>query len=134
MVCIGLAMAVGLSFVPGCGLRTLYVHLRHWNDINYDSPRFAQALMDGLPADEVCAVDAQFVLDFVAAGRPALLATDYPPYFRVDQAHYDTLIVSRHQIDLQLAPRLNARRVRTEGIEADKFACYAEIYEPPDPQ
>ncbi|MBL8850790.1 MAG: glycosyltransferase family 39 protein [Planctomycetaceae bacterium] len=129
-----LASLLGLAFLPGCGLRTLSVHLRHWNDINYDSPRFARALMDTLPPDEVCAVDAQFVLDFVAAGRPALLATDYPPYFRVDQAHFDTLIVSRHQIDLQLTQRLNVQLVRTEGIESDIFACYAEIYEPPAPQ
>lgn len=131
IACLTLASIIGVSFLPGCGLRTLYVHLRNWNDINYDSPRFARALIDSLPPDEVCAVDAQFVLDFVAAGRPTLLATDYPPYFRVDQAHFDTLIVSRHQIDQQLAPRLHARLQRIVGLEADKFACYAEIYDPP---
>ncbi|MFO1093459.1 MAG: hypothetical protein U0992_09125 [Planctomycetaceae bacterium] len=82
-----------------------------------------------MPENEVCAVDAQFVLDFVVAGRPTLLATDYLPY-RVDQWKYDRLIVSRHMIDQNWAQRLQAKSsIGRKGIEADRFACYAEIYE-----
>ena len=124
------AAVLGLTFLPGCGVRTLVVHLRHWNDINYDAPRFARRLIDELPPDAVCAVDALYIVDFVAAGRPTLLASTDALYFRVDQFDFDRLIVSRHVIDKQLAQRLNARLLRTDGIEEDRFACYVEIYAP----
>lgn len=124
------AFSLGLAFIPGSGVRTLVVHLRHWNDINYDAPRFARRLIDELPPDAVCAVDALYILDFVAAGRPTLLASTYPLYFRVDQFEYERLIVSRHAIDERLAQRLDARLLRTAGIEEDRFACYVEIYAP----
>ena len=124
----GIAGVIGLAFLPGSGVRTWYVHLQHWNDINYDAPRFAKRLIDGLAPETVCAVDAQFLLDFIAADRPALMASTHPVYFRVDQFDYDRLIVSRHGIEQQLAEQLNARLLRTEGIKEDRFACYVEIY------
>ncbi len=128
------AVVLGLAFLPGSGLRTWLVHLRHWNDINYNAPRFARRLLDETPADAVCAVDAPFLLDFVAAGRPTLLASLYPPYFRIDQFEYDRLMISRHAIDEALAQKLNATLLRTEGIKADRFACYVEVYAPPRPR
>lgn len=125
------ALLLALAFLPGSGVRTWYVHLQHWHDINYDAPRFARRLLEETPADAVCALDAPFLLDFVAAGRPTLLASTFPPYFRIDHFDYDRLIVSRHAIDETLAPRLGAVLLRTAGIEADRFACYVEIYAPP---
>jgi hypothetical protein len=125
------ATVLVLLMVPGSGVRTLVVHLQHWKDINYDSPRFARRLMDSLPPTAVCAVDTQFALDFVAAGRPTLLAQTLPTYFRLDQFDYDYLIVSRYGNDTQIADALRARLLRTDGIQRDRFACYAEIYKPP---
>lgn len=128
------AAVLGVAFLPGSGLRACYVYLRHWHDLHYDAPRFARKLLDETPAEAVCAVDAPFLLDFVAAGRPTLLASVYPPYFRVDQFEYDRLILSRHALDESLARKLGAVLLRTEGNAADRFACYVEVYAPPPPQ
>lgn len=116
--------------LPGAGLRTLATHLRYWNDINYNEPRFAARLIEAIPPDAVCAVDTQFVLDFVAAGRPTLLATTEALFFRVDQFSYDLLVISRYGDDRKLARELGATLLRTEGLRDDLFACYAEIYQP----
>lgn len=128
------AAALGAAFLPGSGLRASYVYLQRWHDVNYDAPRFARKLLEETPAEAVCAVDAPFLLDFVAAGRPTLLASVYPPYFRVDQFEYDRLILSRHALDESLGRKLGAVLLRTEGIQADRFACYVEIYAPPPRQ
>jgi hypothetical protein len=124
-----------LALVPGCGLRTLVVHLRKGDDINYDATRFANRLMESLPPEAVVAVDTQFAVNFVAAGRTALLATTLPQYFRVDQFDFDYLIISRYGVDNRLAEELGARLERVEGDESDRFACFAQVYRPvkPDP-
>jgi 4-amino-4-deoxy-L-arabinose transferase-like glycosyltransferase len=126
-----LALAVAALMLPGSGLRALAAHYRHWNEIEYNAPRFARRLIDSLPPQVVCAVDTQFTLDFVAAGRPTLWAQTMPIYFRLDQFDYDVLIVSREADDLGLARQLGARLRRREGFRHGIFACYAEVYDPP---
>ena len=130
LVIAGITLGMILLLVPGSGLRTLAAHVRHWNDINYDSPRFARRLIDSLPADAVYAVDTQFALDFLAAGRKTLLANNLPVYFRIDQFEFDYLIVSRRGQDIRIAQQLETEFLRAEGIPDDKFACYAEIHIP----
>lgn len=125
-----LTLVLMASMLPGLGLRALATHLRHWNDVDYNAPLFAQRLMDSLPADWICAVDTQFTLDFVAAGRPTLWAQTMPIYFRLDQCEYDVLIISREGDDFGLARQLGGQLLRTEGVREDIFACYAEIYLP----
>ena len=120
------------ALVPGCGLRTLVVHLRKGDDINYNATRFANRLIESLPADAIIAVDTQFAVNFVAAGRKTLLATTLPQYFRLDQFEYDYLIISRYGVDNRLAAELGARLERVEGDQADRFACFAEVYRPAD--
>lgn len=120
-----------LSTVPGGGYRTLLAHLLHWNDVNYNGPAFAQQLIQSLPADAVCAVDSQFGLDFLVAGRRTVLAENQPTYFRLDQHPYDYVIVSRYGLERKLPQQLGLERVRTVGIRDDLFACYCEIYQRP---
>lgn len=120
------------ALVPGCGLRTLVVHLRKGDDINYNATRFANRLIESLPPDAVIAVDTQFAVNFVVAGRKTLLATTLPQYFRLDQFEFDYLIISRYGVDNRLAAELGARLERVEGDQADRFACFAEVYRPAD--
>lgn len=123
-------IALGVSMMVGSGVRTLVVHLRHWNDVDYNAPAFARRLMSEIPAAAVCTVDTQFALDFVAAGRPTLLAQTMPMYFRADQFSYDYLIISRYGLETGLAERMCCRFEREAGRQDDIFACYAAIYRP----
>ena len=130
LLAIAAALGLCLSLVPGSGLNTLYVHLLHWNDIEYNAPRFGKALALSLPADSVYAVDVQFMLDFLVNDRKAVLIPTIPAYFRVEQYPFDYLIVSRYGMETQIAKRLPVKLLRTEGIKDDEFACYCELYVP----
>ncbi len=122
------SMGLILSLIPGSGLKTLYVHLKHWDDINYNAPEFGKRLALSMPADSVSAVDTQYLLDFLANDRKALLAQTMPVYFRVEQFKFDYLLVSRSGMDTSIAKRLPVTLVRKIGVEEDPFACYCEIY------
>jgi hypothetical protein len=125
---LGVAVLALVSLIPGAGLSTFKVHLQNWNDENYNSPSFAKELMNNLPADAIVAVDTQFLLDFLAADRKVLLAQTLPVYFRLDQVSFDYLVVSRTGKFTNIVESLPVELISTHGIEADKFACYAEIY------
>lgn len=125
----GGALLVALM-LPGAGLRTWRAHLRHWNNIDYNAPAFAQRLLAELPADARCTVDREFVLDFLAAGRPTILAETFAIYFSAEQFPYDYLVISRHGLDENIADVMQGELVRTYGDRDDLFACYAEIYRP----
>jgi hypothetical protein len=125
---IGLAGLLGLALLPGSGLRATWAYVRHWNDLDYDAPRFARQLIASLPPESAYAVDTQFALDFVVHGRKTLLAQTRPIYFRVDQHAYDTLILSRYGLSDGLLDRVGAAFVRSVGDREDEFACYAEVH------
>ncbi|MCH7686027.1 MAG: glycosyltransferase family 39 protein [Planctomycetes bacterium] len=124
----GLSSAILLAMIPGAGLRTLYVHLRNWNDENYNAPVFAQKLIDSLPEDALVAVDTQFVFDFLTHDRKVILALTNPVYFDMNQFDYDYLILSRFGIEGKLAQNLPVVLESTRGKKDDIFACYCEIY------
>lgn len=124
-------MALGavlvLACLPGSGLRAWSAYVRHAGQVEYDAPAFARLLMKDLPPDYVCAVDTQFALDFVAAGRRTVLAQTLPRYFRVQDVDYDVVVVSRYGIDNQIAEQLEVEVCRTYGRAEDPFACYAQL-------
>jgi hypothetical protein len=65
---------IALAMLPQSRVGTWMVHLRHWNDVNYNAPRFARELMSEIPPEAVCSTHAEFLLDFLAADRPVILA------------------------------------------------------------
>jgi 4-amino-4-deoxy-L-arabinose transferase-like glycosyltransferase len=72
--------------VPGCGLRTLVQHIRHWKEIEYDAPRFVRFLIGQLPPDALLAVDQAYAFEFYAAGRRnMILALEFPLVFSTRQ-------------------------------------------------
>jgi 4-amino-4-deoxy-L-arabinose transferase-like glycosyltransferase len=119
------------ALLPGCGIRTWLAHVQHWNDINYNAPAFARQMLADLPADAHYTVDTQFALDFYVAGRRTLLAQTMAIYFSSEKYPYDYLVVSRYGLDTGIAGRMHGELVRTYGNRDDLFACYAEIYRPP---
>ncbi len=123
-----LAVLLLLSMVPGSGVKTLYAHLSHWNDIDFDSPRFARELAKEIPEGAVVAVDTQFLLDFLPLERKVLLAQTLPIYFRLDETPFDYLIVSRSGLETKIVVRLSVELVSVHGKKENEFACYAEVY------
>ena len=123
-----LGTLLAASMIPGSGLRTLVTHVVHRDEMNYDAPRFAAELLRRIPKQGTVAVDTQFVLDFIVAGRSPLMAETFPMYFRVDECPVDYLIVSRHGLQMKIAEFFETQLMWTDGIRDDPLACYVEVY------
>jgi hypothetical protein len=127
-----LMLIAAALMAPGAGLRTLIAHLQHWNDINYNAPRFTQRLIADVPPDARLVVDPGFIFDFYRAGRDVTLALDYEFFFSARGSDYDFVIGGPYSIRDKVPETLDARLLRTYGDPNDLFACYAEIYVSPE--
>jgi hypothetical protein len=125
--------AAAAVMLPGAGLRTVVAHIRHWNDVNYDAPRFTQELMNAVPADARLVVDPGYIFDFYRAGRHVTLALDYEFFFSVRGTDYDYVVGGPYSLRDKVPGALNAEFVRSYGNRNDLFACYAELYRSPQP-
>ncbi len=118
--------------IPGSGARLFVEYVRHWNDENYRGSLFAKAIMNDLPANAICVVDGEYVLDFLADGRPTLATPVNPIFFDATDSEYDFLVISRSGIQKGIAERMRGNLIRSYGDRNDEFACYAEVYSPSD--
>lgn len=124
------ALILLMALIPGSGIRTFIAQLRNWGDPKYNVIAFSRELMARIPADQLCIVDTQFALEFVAARRKVLLAQTIPFYFEADKYPYDKLIVSRYGLQTGIAGRMCTTSIQwTQGDKDDLFACYAEVYQ-----
>jgi hypothetical protein len=123
-----LTLLLVLSMAPGSGIRTWWTHVREMENRIYRAPDFAASILDRLPKDAVYAVDTQFALDFLAAGRTTLIAESNPMYFRIDQHDIDYLVISRHGRELRLTDLFDVELLWTDGNVDDVLACYVEVY------
>lgn len=116
--------------MPGFGIRACVAQARHWSDPDYNAPDFVRRMLEHYPTDARLAVDQAFVFDAYLAGRPAVLACNEPPYFRMSDFEYDYLVVGPYGRQVGIAKQLPVILVRTHGNPDDLFACYAQVYRP----
>jgi 4-amino-4-deoxy-L-arabinose transferase-like glycosyltransferase len=124
------AGALLAAMVPGSGGRLFLAAVRHWGDVNYNSPEFARRLVQAIPSDAVCLVDGEYVLDFVAAGRKTLGVPRVALYLNAEDHRYDYLVLGRSGIYDRAAAKYCGEFQYSEGIAADDIACYAEVFRP----
>jgi hypothetical protein len=124
------AAALACSMLPGSHIQVLRAYVMHWNDVNYNAPRFAQMVLREVPPDAVCVVDKELLLDFFVAGRRVLSAQADPFYFSVERYPYDYFVCGRYaQRDL-LVEKMCGKATKIYGETVDPFGVFAIIYEP----
>lgn len=126
-----LTISILAAMVPQSRLGTTFVHLRNWNDVNYNGPAFARQIMADIDSKAICVVDAEFLLDFVAAKRNVIVANSNPIY-GVQLNPHDYFIASRYAMDTGLVEELSGRLVKTWGDIKNLYACVAMVYVPAD--
>jgi 4-amino-4-deoxy-L-arabinose transferase-like glycosyltransferase len=124
------AMVLAAAMIPGSGARLFLTHVRHWSDVNYNAPAFAQALLAEIPASAACTVDHEYLLDFIVAGRPVLGIPTSRIYLNAEDYPYDLLVVSRFGLRENVPQEYGAVRRQAVGIADDELACYAELHVP----
>ncbi len=119
------------AMLPGSGLRATAVYLRHWNDIDYDAPRFTAALIDRTPANARLIVDPGYIFDFYRSGRDVRLGLIYGFFYDVRGTPYDYVIGGPYSIRDGVPEAVGAEFVEERGDRSDLFACHARIYRAP---
>ena len=122
------ALVLLAAMVPGSGLRATIVYLRHWDDIEYDAPRFTAALIAEVPPQSRLIVDPGYVFDFYRAGRDVRLGMVDPFYYDVRGTPYDFVIGGPYSIRDGVPEAVGAELVKEQGNPNDLFACSAKIY------
>lgn len=114
--------------LPGSGLRPFWMYARHGNEVEYNAPAFARVLMEHIPADAVCIVDPAYAVEFVAHGRPTLLAEIRPKVFPVQNERADYLVIGRQSIRDDVLRLFDAELTFSAGRQEDLNTCFAQIY------
>lgn len=126
-----LTASVAACLIPGGGFRTFIVHLKEWNNVNYNAPRFTAVLLEQLPQTGRYVVDPAYSFAFYRSGRDTLLAIRNPFYIDVSDYDYDYLIAGPYSIRDAIPQALEANYERTIGNPDDPFACFAKVYSAP---
>lgn len=126
----GAASMLLLAMLPGSGIRLWMAYMRHWSDIEYNSPRFVEMVLRDLPRGARLTVDQAYVFDVFLDGRPTIFALSYPFYFDAADFPYDYLLAGPHALYNDVPEKLNGRLLRTYGDKDAWFGCYVEIYRP----
>src|SRR5262249_41645443 len=120
--------ALVLAFLPGAGLRTLLVQMRHTRDPAYDARVVAQRIMADIPPQALTAVDGAYVLEFYLAGRPTVEATIHRLSYDVRSTPFEYIVFARDGLR-RFRPLMNdLTLIQTYGARSAPFAPYAELY------
>lgn len=122
------AITIMSALIPGSGIRTVWQHLLHANEVNYNHRAFVERLLAETPVDARYLVDVSCVFDFYLAGRDVRLALNIAPYFEAAGRPFNYLIVGPTGLRQRLPEQLGGRLVRRYGIPDNDFACYAELH------
>ncbi len=138
VVTIAAGIALVMSMLPISRIGTLLVHIENWNNINFNAPRFAQQVMADVPDDVLCAVDSEFLLDFVAAGRNVILARHEKVTIEGNLLPVKLIVGSRMAIENKIyIKHMPSEIIKTYGEFSNLYACFAELrvptHAPPKP-
>ncbi|MBI1349036.1 phospholipid carrier-dependent glycosyltransferase [bacterium] len=132
----GLVAAVSLTvlvaMVPGSGVRTTWVYLSHWHELNYHAPTFTRMLMEETPKEGVVIVDPGYVFDFYRAGYDARLALIFDFFYNVEGVPYEYVVGGPYSIRDRVPDAVKAVQLREFGDRSNPFTCYARLYRSPD--
>jgi len=130
LACVTAAIAIAVM-IPGSGIRATAVYLRHWNDIEYDAPRFTAKLLAEVPEGSRLIVDPGYVFDFYRAGRDVRLGLIYGFFYDVRGTPYDYVIGGPYSIRDGVPEAVGAQLIQEVGNRSDPFACSVRIYRSP---
>jgi Dolichyl-phosphate-mannose-protein mannosyltransferase len=128
---LALVSLLALAWFPGCGVRVLAAHLRHWHDPNYDVRRFTRNALVDLPRDRLLAIDGPYVLETFLTGRPVLQALVFPFYNDIRGQPFDYVLLGPGGAR-QVEPLMNDLiLMRTFGDLSDPYSHQAWLYRVP---
>jgi hypothetical protein len=126
-----IAVICVLSLLLGSRIRMNLAYLRNWDSVHFNSPRFAQSLIERLPADATYIVDEEFSVDFLEAGRKVIAFRPIDDELISPDTHYDYRVSSRSTVRYPPKRAWNDELLFTAGDPDEPYGCFARVYRRP---
>lgn len=123
-----LSFALFVIMLPGAGLRTSWLYLRHFGQTEYHGQKFIAEVLSDLPEQGLFIADLSYVFDVYLSGRETLLAGDKELYWGDRADNYAYLLMGRQGMDEKVPAQFNAAPVGLIGDPTRIGKCYVHIY------
>lgn len=122
------ALALMTAMIPGAGLTSTALYLRHWNEPAYHGQKFIAQVLEEMPDEGVVLADLCYVFDVYLSGRPTLLAQDKIKYWGEGKLDYTYLLLSWEGRDNRWNIDYQAQFIKSFGDAAIKQKCFVDLY------
>ena len=122
------ACALIVVMLPGAGLKTSWIYLRHFGQTEYHSGKFIRQVLADLPQEGLFVADLSFAFDVYLSGRQTLLSGDDAHSWGTLPEHYDFLVLAWNGMDRNVAQQFGAQQVKLVGDPKSLGRSYVYIY------
>jgi len=116
--------------LPGAGLKTTYLYVRHWGDPRFHGPKFIANVLSELPREGLFLADLSYVFDVYVSGRQTLLCQEKAIFWGQDEIKFTALLLASEGEDANWAPQYDAVLQRRIGSRELEQECFVDIYVP----
>ncbi|MFO1063029.1 MAG: hypothetical protein U0892_04050 [Pirellulales bacterium] len=117
-----------LALIPGAGLRSSWLYLRHFGEKEFHAPTFIADTLRDLPVEGTYVVDLSYVFDVYLTGRKTLLCVDPAKNWDENGVDYDLILVAWEGSDAGLPAKYGASYEKTIGSKRLPQSCYVDVY------
>ena len=121
-----LVMAI-LIMLPGAGLKTSWLYLRHWGSPKYHASNFIRGVLEEYPQKGLYLSDLSYVFDIYLTGRTTLLCKDPSDYANEVNLEYDYVFLAWEGADAGWAKEYKTTLLVEKGFRDPPQACYVDV-------
>ncbi|MCA9051553.1 MAG: hypothetical protein KDA89_22600, partial [Planctomycetaceae bacterium] len=116
--------------LPGGGLKSSWLYLRHWGDPQYHAGMFIRGVLSELPREGLFLADLSYVFDVYLSGRDTLLCQDRTVHWGDRQILYSHLLLSWEGRNAGWAEQFHAKLDRSFGDRSQPQMCEVDVFVP----
>lgn len=119
-----------LVSLPGGGVKSAVVYLRHWGDPQYHAGNFIKQTLQAFPEEGIYLSDSPYVFDIYLSGRTTLLLQDRELFWGDEPIPYRYIIAAGEGIQDDWPQQYDSKFLRLIGTQAGPQNCFLNIYGP----
>ena len=122
------SLMVVACLLPGAGLRTSWIYLRHFGETEYHAQKFIKQVLQGQPEQGLYVVDLSYVFDVYLSGRETLLSGSTADCWGQLPDRYECLLLCWEGMDAKVPEQFGAKEFKLIGDPQQLGAQYVYIY------
>jgi hypothetical protein len=130
MMRVGSVVFLVSLMLPGAGLKSTYIYLKHWGDPTYHAKSFIRNVLNEIPNEGVFYCDMSFVYDVYLSGRETRMCQEKKQYWGDGELPFTALLLSQEGEDANWAEQYGASIQKRFGQRVPEQACFVDLYTP----